>query len=329
MEAARAETFEHCARALVKSKEPGWRNKKQAAQWLRSLETYAFPILGQLPLDAIDVGLVLKVLEPIWQTKTVTAGRVRERIEAILDAARAKGLRHGENPARWRGHLDSLLMSPSKIHRVKHHPALPYAEMPTFFARLKDQQGISARALECLILTAGRSGEILGARWEEFDLENAVWTVPSVRIKAAKEHKIPVSAPVLSILTALRNARCSDYVFPGRKLNRPMCHLALAQALRRMGRADITPHGFRSTFRDWIAERTAFPQEVAEMALAHAIANKVEAAYRRGNMFEKRVKLMTAWAAFCCNVRDGNTIVPFQKPLINALSSQVRQALHK
>lgn len=299
LKAASALTFQECALKLIEAKRPSWRNTKHAEQWERSLATHAFPRLGNLPVTEINTDLVLKVLEPIWLKMNPTAARLRERIEAVLDAAKARGQRQGENPARWRGHLENLLAKPSKIQRVIHHPALPYSDINGFMTDLCQQEALAARAMEVLIFTATRTSETLNAEWFEFDLDRAVWTVPAVRIKAGKEHRIPLSSPAMGLLQKLHTNRTSPYVFPGRNKDAPLCKMAFHKLLARMGRTDITTHGFRSTFRDWAAEQTNFPREVAEMALAHAIENKVEAAYRRGGLFEKRTKLMTAWAQYC------------------------------
>jgi integrase len=280
----------------------GWRSAKHIAQWKATLAKYAEPVIGGLSIQAIDTALVLKVLEPIWSVKPETAGRVRGRIEAILDWAKARGYRTGENPARWRGHLDKLLPALSKVRRVAHHAALPYAELPGFLIALREQGGIAARALEFTILTAARTGEAIGARWGEINLTEKVWIVPATRMKAAKEHRVPLSARALAILDELRPLReTSDaeaFVFPGAKAGRSLSNMAFLMLLRRMGRDDLTAHGFRSSFRDWAAERTNFPNEVAEMAPAHSVGNAVEAAYRRGDLFDKRRRLVDAWAEF-------------------------------
>jgi integrase len=241
---------------------------------------------------------VLRILEPIWTTKTETASRLRGRIESILDWATARRYRQGENPARWRGHLDQLLPSRAKVAPVQHHEALLYAELPAFMARLREQAGAAARCLELTILTATRTGEAIAARWSEIDLAARTWTVPSERMKASKEHVVPLSGRVVEILKALPRSG-SDYVFEKGHAGRPISNMAMTMTLRRMGRGDITVHGFRSTFRDWAAEQTGYPNHVVEMALAHTIGDKVEAAYRRGDLLEKRRALMRDWAAYC------------------------------
>src|SRR5579862_1640258 len=292
-------TFMDCALQYIESHRPEWKNEKHGTQWQATLDTYAGPVFGDVPVQDVDLALVMRVLEPIWKTKTETASRLRGRIERILDWATTAGYRQGENPARWRGHLENLLAKRSKVRKVKHHPALPYAEVGPFLSALRGHEGVASQAFEFLILTAARTSEVLGARWDEFDLENAIWTVPASRIKAGREHRVPLSRPATHILTQMAEVRQGDLVFPGPKKDKPLSSMALLAVLDRMGRRDITAHGFRSTFRDWAAERTNFPRDVAEMALAHAIADKVEAAYRRGDLFEKRQKLMQAWAKHC------------------------------
>lgn len=310
LEAARTITFQECAEALIAAQRAGWRNPKHAAQWPSTLATYVYPLLGKLPVQAVDVGLVMRVLEPIWTAKPETASRVRGRIESVIDWATARGYRQGENPARWKGHLENLLPARSKVARVEHHAALPYAEIAAFIAALRGQDGIGARALEFAILTAARTGEVLGAAWSEIDFEAALWTVPAERMKAGREHRVPLSEAALAILYAMKEIRQGDFVFPGARAGRSMSQMALLMTLRRMGRGNLTAHGFRSTFADWSAERTNFPGEVREMALAHAVGDKVEAAYRRGDLFEKRRQLAEAWARFCsAPAPDGRNVV--------------------
>ncbi len=299
VERARAMTFKACAEAFIAAHRAGWKNDKHSAQWPATLLTYAYPVFGDLPVAAIDTPLVLKALEPIWATKSETASRLRGRIESVLDWARVRGYREGENPARWRGHLDHLLPAKAKVRRVEHHAALAYAEMPAFFRALTDQPGMSALALRFAILTAARTGEVLGARWDEIDLEAGIWIIPPGRMKAGKLHRIALSRAALEILRALAEARVGDVVFFGQRADRAMSNMAMLMVLRRMGRTDITTHGFRSAFKDWASERTDFQSEVSEMALAHTVGDKVEAAYRRGDLFEKRRALAEAWARFC------------------------------
>jgi integrase len=299
VDAARAITFQAAAEKFIAAQRAGWRNEKHAAQWTATLTTYAYPPLGELPVAAIDTTLVLRVLEPIWSTKPETASRVRGRIEAVLDWASGRGYRKGENPARWRGHLAKQLPPRARVRRVEHHAALPIDEVPGFLAALREVEGISARALEFAILTAARTSEVLGAQWDEIDLDARLWTVPADRMKSGKPHRVPLSPRAVAIIEQLAETRLSAFVFPGTRGGKPLSGMALLMLLRRMGRGDITTHGFRSTFRDWAAERTNFPAEVAEMALAHAVSDKVEAAYRRGDLFEKRREVVDAWAAFC------------------------------
>ena len=315
LDAAKAMTFAACAERYIASHKAGWRNPKHAAQWPATLGTYVYPVFGSLPVQAVDVGLVMKAIEPIWVQKPETAGRVRGRIERVLDWATARGYRQGENPARWRGHLENLLPKKSKVRRVEHHAALPYVEIGAFMAELRQQEGVPARALEFAILTAARTGEVIGAKWDEIDLGERLWTVPAERMKKAdKEHRVPLSDAALAILGDLRKVQQDNFVFPGGKAGRPISNMATLMLLRRMGRGDLTAHGFRSSFRDWAAERTGFPAEVAEMALAHTVSDKVEAAYRRGDLFQKRRQLSDAWAKFCAAAPASGQVVPIRKP---------------
>jgi integrase len=291
------------------SHESGWRNWKHRQQWRNSLKSYAYPALGKLPVSEIDTELVLKVLRqpvgmgsgrssPLWNARSETASRVRGRIEAVLSWAKARGLRSGENPAQWRGHLDQLLPPRSKVRRLRHHPALSYAELPAFMEELRGRSGISPRALEFTILTASRTGEALGARWEEVDLDQSIWTVPAERMKSGRTQRVPLAPRAISILEELDAIRQNDFVFPGWKIGQPLSNMALLMLLREM-RPGITVHGFRSTFKDWCSETTHTPNFVSEAALAHVVADKVEAAYRRADLFVKRRKLMEAWERFC------------------------------
>lgn len=299
LEAAKAITFKDAAEAYLKAFEGSWRNAKHSNQWRNTLASYAYPVFGHLSVQGIDVTLIMKVLDPIWTTKNETASRVRGRMEAVLDWATARGYRDGENPARWRGHLQNLLPQRSNIRTIKHHAALPYAEVKIFVTDLRGQDGTAARALEFLILTAARTGEVIGARWEEVDIHEKVWIVPASRMKVKKAHRVPLSRGALAILENLQESAVGEFVFPGGKQGHPLSNMAMLELLKRMGRGELTAHGFRSTFRDWVAEQTAHPAELAEMALAHTVANKVEAAYRRGDMFDKRRVLMDEWAKYC------------------------------
>jgi integrase len=287
---AKAMTFKACAEAYIAAHRAGWRNPKHAAQWPSTLQTYVYPVMGELPVPAVDVG---------WSVKPETASRVRGRIESVLDWAAARGYRHGENPARWRGHLENLLPKKSKVRRVEHHAALPYPEIAGFMAELRQQEGVAARALEFAILTAARTGEVIGATWVEFDLEGRLWTIPGERMKAGREHRVPLSDAALAIMHAMARVRMGDHLFPGARTGRPMSNMAMLMLLRRMGRGDLTAHGFRSAFSDWCAEQTNFPSEVREMALAHTVGDKVEAAYRRGDLYQKRREVMAAWGRYC------------------------------
>jgi integrase len=299
LDASKAITFAEAAEAYITANKAGWRNAKHADQWRNTLKTYVEPVFGSLSVQSVDVGLVLKVVEPIWATKTETAARIRGRIEAILDWASARGYRQGENPARWRGHLENLLPKRSRVHEVNHHKALRFADVGKFMAHLKLQQGTAAQALAFLILTAARTGEVIGARWDEIDLPNRIWTIPPGRMKGRKTHRVPLSQPVLDILKQMEKVGAGDFVFRGGKRDKPLSNMAMLVLLKRMGRGYLTAHGFRSTFRDWVAEETSHPSELAEMALAHSISSKVEAAYRRGDQFDKRRNLMSEWASLC------------------------------
>lgn len=292
-------TFEKCAEAYIATHRDGWKNGKHAEQWGATLQTYVYPVFKDIPVAAIDDALVLKVLKPIWKEKTETASRIRGRIENILDWARVMKYRTGENPARWRGHLDHLLPKRSRVSAIAHHAALPIDETPAFIQSLQHEQTVVARAFEFCILNATRTNETMGMRWSEYDEKAQLWTVPGGRMKAGRDHRIPLAKRSQLILAEMQDIRTGDFVFPGGVPEKPLSSMAFLMLLRRLGRNDITAHGFRSTFRDWAAERTTFPNEVVEMALAHTIGNKVEAAYRRGDLFEKRRELAEAWAAFC------------------------------
>jgi integrase len=257
--------------------------------------------------------LVLKALEQIWTTKPETASRVRGRIEAVLDWAKVREYRDGENPARWRGHLDKLLPARRKVRKVEHHAALPYAELPAFMAALRQRDGTAARALEFAILTAARTGEVIGARWSEIDLQARTWTIPDSRMKAGREHRVPLSDRAIEIIHGLPRESANGFVFAGAREKQALSNMALLMTLRRMGRDDLTTHGFRSTFRDWAAERTGYPNEVVEMALAHAVSNAVEAAYRRGDLFDKRRHLMADWMAFCAEPLKSGDAIPYRR----------------
>jgi integrase len=304
-EAARR-TFREVAEAFIDGKAAEWSNAKHRAQWTSSLATYAYPVLGAMPVVAIGLDDVRRALIPIWTSKAETAVRVRGRIEAVLDFATVHGWRTGPNPARWQGNLKLAgLPSRAKVAPVQHHPALPWQELPAFMVQLRAAPATSARALEFLILTATRTGEVLGAKWSEIDTDAAMWTVPRERMKAGKEHRVPLSDAALAVLQEMAVARDPDdiagdgYLFPGQVRGAALSNMAMLALLKRMKRGDITPHGFRSSFRDWAGETTGHPGDVVEMALAHVVANKVEAAHRRGDMFAKRRTLMQDWAEYC------------------------------
>jgi integrase len=308
-------TFRECAGQYYRFHSRKWSNVKHAAQFLSTLEMYAYPTLGKLPVAAIDKALVLKAIEPIWFTKTETASRVRGRIEAVLDYAATRCYRAGDNPARWEGNLVHALPARATIAKVEHHAALPFPELPSFMVELAAREGIAARALEFTILTAGRTGEIIGTKWGEIDLAQKVWVIPAARMKAGREHRVPLADRALAILQEM--PREVDFVFPGGRKGVPISNMAMAQLLKRMGRPDITVHGFRSTFRDWCAERTSYPNHVIEKALAHVVADKVEAAYRRGDLFNKRRQLMQAWAAYCAAPqREAATVTPIRAQVV-------------
>jgi integrase len=290
-------TFGKLADEVRQSLAAGFRNDKHKAQWKSTLETYAAPLWSK-PVNTISTDDVLAVLKPIWQAKSETASRLRGRIEKVLDAAKVKGFRQGENPAQWRGHLDHLLPKQSKLTRG-HHAAMAYEKVAAFIGELRQRKAMAAGALEFCILTAARSGEVLGARWPEIDLDSKVWTVPAERMKGGRVHRVPLSDRAVTILEKLAEAKSSDFVFPGQKPGRPLSNIAMDSVLRRMKVEDATVHGFRSTFRDWAGNVSHFPREVAETALAHVIGDKAEQAYRRSDALEKRRKLMEAWAVYC------------------------------
>jgi integrase len=313
LEQAKETMFKQAADRYIKLHRAGWKNAKHASQWENTLASYAYPFIGDLSVQQIDTVLVCKVLEPIWTIKPETANRIRSRIETVLDWAKARGLREGENPARWRGHLQYQLPKRSKVRRVRHHPALPFADLPDFISELREQRGVAATALEFTILTAARTNETIGAVRREVDIENEIWAVSADRMKADQEHRKPLSARALSIL---RGSTGQEFIFPSDESGKPLSNMAMLEVIRRINEkrtakgeprfvdpkqsdADITVHGFRSTFRDWASETTSFPSEVVEMALAHAIGDKTEAAYRRGDLFEKRRGLMAEWASYC------------------------------
>lgn len=304
---ARQTTFRECAEALIESKRAGWRNAKHAAQWQATLEAYAYPTFGSLPVGEIDTNLVVEVLRPIWNSKTETASRLRGRIEAVLDYAKTRNYRSGDNPARWRGHLSHILPSARSVAEVEHHASLPYVEMPKFWPRLQVSDGLGARALEFVILTAARSSEALGATWDEIQLDERLWVVPGRRMKGGKEHRVPLSVPAIDLLQKLATIRVNDFVFPGARRGRPLSDMAMAMVLRRQ-KLRVTPHGFRATFRTWAAEQTDYAEAVVEAALAHEIPEKVVAAYKRTTLLNLRFGLMREWAIYVTRYREPNSI---------------------
>ncbi|NML43521.1 integrase arm-type DNA-binding domain-containing protein [Ramlibacter sp. G-1-2-2] len=308
---AAARSFKECATAYIEAKAPEWRNPKHEQQWTNTLEQYAYPVVGDMLVRDVELAQIMRVLEPIWRKKTETAKRLRGRLEAVLDWAAVRGYRSRENPARWRGHLDKLLPAPNKVANREHHEAMPIDDAAAFMVELRAKPGLGARALELAILTAARSGEVRGARWPEFDLQAASWTVPKERMKAAKEHRVPLSPAAVKLLRALPRVDGADLLFPSRK-NTMLSDMTLTKVMRDMD-LEAVPHGFRSTFRDWASERTNYAREVAEMALAHTIGDKVEAAYRRGELFDKRRQMMNDWAAFLAKpLPAGGKVVPMK-----------------
>jgi integrase len=297
--AKRSMTFDECARALIAAKRNEWRSEKHAKQWPQTLARDISPVIGRLPVDAIDTALVVKALTPVWQRAPESGSRLRGRIEMILDWATVSGLRRGDNPARWGGHLEHLLPAPRKIRRGAHLPAMPYVQVPSFMQKLRGVEGTTARALEFLILTAARRGEVLGMAWDEVDFAEAVWTVPATRMKAGKEHRVPLPPPCLKILQQQQAVYENTLIFPGR--DGPINDNGFKYIMRRLGADQYTPHGFRASFRTWASERTGFAHEIAEQALAHAVGSQITRAYRRTDMFDKRRALMTAWGDFCAN----------------------------
>src|ERR1700677_4082960 len=313
-EAAKALTFKQCADGYIKANRAAWKNEKHAAQWASTFNgaTAATAAINDLPVASIDTGLVVKVLQPIWYETPETASRVRARLERVLAWATVAGYRTGDNPARWTGHLKELLPAKTKIASVEHHDAIPYRDMGAFMAELRTKKGTPARALEFAILTATRTGEVIGARWSEIDLDDELWTVPGERMKAGREHRIPLSDRAVAILDAIRSD--GEFVFPREGGTKPLHGSSMWEVVKRM-RDDATTHGFRATFRDWAAEQTSYPNELCEVALAHAVGNKVEAAYRCGDMMEKRRRLMADWAAYCEQTPDkrASTVTPVRE----------------
>ncbi len=312
--AREARTFKWCSEQYISAHGDSWRNPKHRQQWVNTLATYAYPIIGARDVAGLAVGDVLEVLEPIWSAKTETAKRIRGRIEAVLDWASVRGYRQGDNPARWRGHLDKLLPAPARIAKPVHHAAMPYEEIGAFMAKLRKQEGIAACALQFLILTATRTSETIGADRGEVDARKGIWTIPGDRMKAGAEHRVPLTDAALAIVQNMPVIDGNPHIFPGDRPSRSLSNMAMSALLKRMGVEGATVHGFRSAFRDWAAEQTAFPREVAERALAHTIGNKTQEAYQRGDLFEKRRKLMEAWTRYCNTVpKAAGNVTPIRK----------------
>jgi integrase len=325
---ARETTFKTAAEQYIESQRAGWKNAKHASQWENTLEKYVYPIIGKLPVADVDKSLVLKCLTPIWNAKPETASRVRGRIENVLDWSKVQDLRAGDNPAEWKGNLEHLLPSPKEVKPVKHHAAMAFEEVPAFAQSLRQRSGISARALEFAILSACRSGEVLGARWSEVDLQKNEWVIPAERMKAKKEHRVPVTPRMREVLLAMQDHRADEeqdgYVFPGANEGKPLSNMALTEQLRGMA-SKVTVHGFRSSFRDWAGEVSGFPREVIEHALAHQLKDKAEASYARGSLFLKRRKLMEAWSAYCeKKVQAGDVVTDIQ-----TASSRKKESSHE
>jgi integrase len=297
--AATGKTLKECAEEYIADNEPGWRDPRAVSNWRASLRDHVYPAIGELPVRDIDLPLVLAVLSPMWKTKAPTAKRVRARIENVLDYATTRGYRSGDNPARWKGHLAKILPKPSRVTRVEHHAALPYLEIGAFMATLQQRSTVAAAALEFAILAASRTGEIRGARWDEIDLKSRIWTIPAERMKGDREHRVPLSDRAVEIIAQMEEIRTNEFVFPGRYGDRPLGHGALRDELESVGRTDLTAHGFRSTFASWAADRTNYPHEVRELALAHTVGSAVERAYQRSDLFDRRARLMQDWATFC------------------------------
>src|SRR5215813_7949378 len=312
-EAAKAMTFKQCAEGYIKDNEAEWTNPKHRREWATTLSRYVYPVLGELPVATIDTPLVLKAVKPLWERAPETASRVRGRIENVLGWATVHHYRTGDNPARWKGLLEHALPARAKVAKVKHHAALPYAQAGAFMAKVRRDTRVAARCLEFIMLTAARVSEANVATWNEIDFANRIWTVPGERMKADKEHRVPLSSAAIAVLESMRAIRHSDYIFPGRRNAHAVGANGVLRFAKEAAGINVTTHGLRSTFRDWAAERTSFPREVAEMALAHAIPSAVEAAYRRGDLFDKRRRLMEAWADFCTNPPAGRKVLSMRR----------------
>jgi len=316
LEDAKAITFKECALAYIESHKEGWKNRKHEQQWRNTLETYAYPVFGDISVQKIDVGLVMNAIEPIWKKKTETASRVRQRIENVLDWARVRQYRTGENPARWRGHIENLLPKRSKVQKVQHFEAMPYVDVPEYFRELRKVETLTAKALAFCILTTARNGTIRNARWDEIDWDTNTWTIPEEGMKAGRVHRTPLTPECLKILEEVKPFKVNDYIFPGLKRNRPLSNQALLKLLKTT-HPTLTIHGFRSSFSDWCAETTAFPENLTEAALAHIVKDKTQAAYQRGDLFKKRIKLMDAWSNYCVIGKKAGDVIPLNNKRTN------------
>jgi integrase len=316
LESKKGMTFKQCAIACIEFQKSGWKSRKHESQWRNTLETYAYPVMGDIAVRDIDIGMVLNVLEPIWETKTETASRLRQRIEKVLDWSSVRQYRTGDNPARWNGHLEQILPLRSKVHKVKHFAALPYSDIPDYFRKLRKVESLASKALAFLIITATRSGEARGATWNEIDLDAGVWNIPPNRMKSDRPHRIPLTSEALKILNEVKPFEKDNFVFPGLGKDKPISDAAIRKLLKQ-SYPELTVHGFRSSFRDWCAEITNFSNEVAEATLAHVIKDKTEAAYRRGDLFVKRRKLMDTWTSYCINDKKVADVVPIKKKSLN------------
>ena len=312
LEDAKAVTFKDCALLYIESHKNGWKNRKHESQWSNTMKTYAYPFIGDIAVQKIDVGLVMQVIEPIWHEKTETASRVRQRIEKVLDWAKVRQYRNGDNPARWRGHIENLLPKRSKVQKVQHFKAMPYGDVPDYFKILRIVETITAKALAFIILTATRNNEVREAKWHEIDIDAGIWIIPEERMKAEREHRVPLTQECLAILEEAKKLKVNDYIFPGLRKNKPLSNQALLKLLKTK-HPTLTVHGFRSSFRDWCAEMTAYPREVAEAALAHSLSNATEAAYQRGDLLAKRFKLMNAWSDYCITDKTESEVIPINK----------------
>lgn len=312
-EAAPVLTFRQCAERYIAAQESAWSDDNYRAAWVSALERFAYPVIGDMAVRDVDTPAVLKVIEPLWNDRTATASRLRSMIEAVLDWATARDEREGANPAAWRGRISKILPSPAKVRPVRHHRALPYEKAPEFMAAVRAREGVAFRALEFLTLTATRSGETLGAAWEEIDTDKAIWSIPAARMKSRRPFRVPLSRPALEILDALPRVKGNRYVFPGTRQGRSLSERMLIVALDMMKwRSETTPHGLRSCFRDWAGERTAYPREIAEAALAHAIGDRTERSYARGDLFDRRARLMCDWAAYLDTGTASAEVVPIR-----------------